>query len=442
MTPVLDKYRRATIDKVFTNPLLLLLLAVCVGGERTTYADENATTEVVEVEGAGVDVESARKDACRQAVRQVVGAYLGDKTVVENDELIEDKVIALSSGFVEKVEPIKERKADGLVRVKIRATVRKTKVIESLKKNKLSVAKVDGLSLEGQLDTTNDQRQGAADLIQAAFDGFPAKWFDVETEGKARLGERKDGEPVPLLVTLRIKPDLEAFVASATKLDEALKATQRPHGEFQVDNAKMKWVQDRAQAQAKAGERLRQMILDPNRREEQQCKVLAIDFFDDDGNFPPELLAYPGTHEFRPCIVDQNTIPVVFPVKFFADGKRSTWHWYGLKVDEVLRFVKPRRKKKVKCQTVLLNEKGQEIAVDSWEIGNLGIGGMDAFEDWQVADSSSSYRFSVALAPALLHRQNGGQGFDWIVSQFTCERPFLLESNEVRTVKQVKATLE
>jgi hypothetical protein len=119
--------------------LLGCLLAVPTGrGE-----DADGRVKTVEISGAGTDVKSAAKDACRESVRQVVGVYVNAETRTENDDLIEDKVISLSSGFVEKSETLKKSAADGLVKVRIRATVRISKVIKSCKANKISVADTD-----------------------------------------------------------------------------------------------------------------------------------------------------------------------------------------------------------------------------------------------------------------------------------------------------------
>lgn len=90
----------------------ILVLGALLGGpaNATLAFGQGAVggnTKVVEVSGAGADVESAKNDACREAVRQVVGSYVASKTRTENDDLIEDKVISLSAGFVEKVEALK-----------------------------------------------------------------------------------------------------------------------------------------------------------------------------------------------------------------------------------------------------------------------------------------------------------------------------------------------
>lgn len=177
-----------------SSGLLLVFIFVATW---TQGADSDAQVKVVEVSGSGIDVESAERDAYRAAVRQVVGAYVTTATRTENDELIEDKVISVSSGWVEKAETLKQSSADGLVKVRIRAAVRISEVIESLKSNNITVANIDGQALHAELLTKRDQRKGEAELAATAFDGFPAKWFKASKAGEPRLGNRGDDGETP-----------------------------------------------------------------------------------------------------------------------------------------------------------------------------------------------------------------------------------------------------
>jgi hypothetical protein len=169
---MISTYRLKAISRMACVACGLIALQIDGSFNSPVALADDATDsklKVVEVSGAGADIEGAKKDACREAVRQVVGAYVNSQTRTENDELIEDKVISLSSGFVETIETLKESQADGLTRVRIRATVRISKVLDSLKANKISVADVDGASLGAELLTKNDQRKGEAELIAAAL---------------------------------------------------------------------------------------------------------------------------------------------------------------------------------------------------------------------------------------------------------------------------------
>ena len=404
--------------------ILATLLYGPLGGT-TALADDpgSSKVKVVEVSGAGTDVESAEKDAYREAVRQVVGAYVNAVTRTENDELIEDNVISLSSGFVEKSETLKKSAADGLVKVRIRATVRISKVLDTLKANKISIADVDGQSLGAELLTKSDQRKGEAELIAAAFEGFPAKWFKASVHGKPRLSDRTDGTEIPVIVTILIEPDLDAFMASATKLDEALKATERAHGEFEVDGAQSGF--DRT-SQQKASERLRSLVAEQAVGSGWRPEATALFFIDGRNAFPNDL------HQCPP----QGICRLTFPLKFYGGGKRSTWTWYGVTNKDTVTYFKPLVGRGMTCRTSLTDADGRDIAVESWEISTAGIGGDSLSDDYPLG--SNWYFRTVAIAPAVIPRIE----IDGLFPQFTCERRFVLSEDEVRQLAKVSISLK
>jgi hypothetical protein len=421
-----------------THFILRALIAVLIGwGPKCCVAvaeDANdSKVRVVEVSGAGTDIENAKKDACREAVRQVVGTYVNSQTRTENDELLEDKVISLSSGFVEKIETLKESQADGLTRVRIRATVRISKVLDSLQANKIAVADVDAASLGAELLTKNDQRKGEAELIAAAFEGFPAKWFKATVAGKPKLGDGGDGPDVKLTVTLSIEPDLDGFIASSTKLDEAFKATDRHHGEFEVSAATLGSGMTAATSRDSATNFLANHCgLDQN------SKVAAVTFINGQAAFPELLRSYPLASISGQRLMPPGLIPVTFPVKIRGNGKQATWHWYGLKVPEAIKYLAPLFRKPLTCRTALLDSNGDEIAIETCSVPVLGVGGMKHWEEWQANDFNN--QAAVAVAPAAVVGNH--TSIDWLIPTFTCERTITLEQDDVRRLVKVAVSLK
>jgi hypothetical protein len=417
------------ISRTFVIPRwVITLMFGLFPGDHTLWAEDSIApnTKVVEVSGAGTDIESAKKDACREAVRQVVGAYVNSQARTENDELIEDKVISLSSGFVEKIETLKESSADGLTRVRIRATVRISKVLDSLKENKISFVDVDGASLGAELLTKSDQRKGEAELIAAAFEGFPAKWFTASIQGKPRLGERRDGASIPVIVTVVIGPDYDTFTATAAKLDEALKATGRPHGDFQVDQRKCECTR---LTPSEAAKFLRHDIIREGRFD-LLSEATPLTCIDGDQAFPKELVYFNNSGAAFPRIMPEGFQPLMFPVRFFGNGMRSTWKWYAMPCDDAVKYCAPYLDATLRCDTVLIDQAGQEIGIDSWELVGLGIGGAKL--------SQRQTDQTVAVAPAVIPRQ----GVSRMFSKFSCERTFLLEEDEVRKLSKVSVSLK
>ena len=190
-------------------------------------SDYKGELMTVTTEGVGVDKKSAEEDAWRSAIRQVVGGYVDSETIVENDQLIRDKVITLSSAYVERATTKRTSNQDGLFYVTVEAAVRVTKLLDTLEQHSVAIARVDPKSIQdatAQAQTQEEQEQARVALIARALRKYPETCMKVSIEGKPEISKTA--------VTFRIKaePDMEAFAAVADKLVEALTSTTRRNG--------------------------------------------------------------------------------------------------------------------------------------------------------------------------------------------------------------------
>ena len=64
-------------------------------------AADPANLVTVQAKGQGETVDAAKKDAVRNAIKTAVGELVDAKTLVENDELVEDRILTLSNAMVE-----------------------------------------------------------------------------------------------------------------------------------------------------------------------------------------------------------------------------------------------------------------------------------------------------------------------------------------------------
>jgi len=187
--------------------------------EPKATADE--ATPVV-VEGVGVSVEEARKDAIRNAVSKAVGDMVDAETLVENDELVKDQILTYSNGYVDSMEVL-STKADeeGLVRLRIRAYVRRTKLQAKLTEVIQTEADADGDSLFAELISRQDSIENAGKMFEKVFAEYRE---DLLLEAGTVM--REDGRPevevdpgsgsVKVMVRLSVKDDAwEAWEKSA-----------------------------------------------------------------------------------------------------------------------------------------------------------------------------------------------------------------------------------
>ncbi len=159
--------------------------------------NDNPNNEIVVVEGIGDTMADAKKDAMRNAVEQVVGALVDAQTRVENDELIE-QILTASGAYIEKSEVLSAKKENGLVTIKLRATVVKMSLTKKLKLGGggQTIA-VDGSNLVDLASSKVDAEKSGA-MFLANFlkkEEFPYSLLDTKVVGQPQIAQ-KGGEVI------------------------------------------------------------------------------------------------------------------------------------------------------------------------------------------------------------------------------------------------------
>ena len=184
-------------------------------------SSSNETASVMEVIAAGVGLskEEAQKDAYRNAVRQVVGLYVDSQTLVENDELIEDKILSASNGVVRtaKTIPSSVNEQDGLWRLRARVTVEVTGVTSRLAEAKVIKQKIDGESMFAKALSKVEKKQSTEELLKELFAELP-NMVKLSLQGAPDY-DTNTGE---LIYTVELTPDIEAYREFLPRLTKAL----------------------------------------------------------------------------------------------------------------------------------------------------------------------------------------------------------------------------
>lgn len=185
------------------------------------------------VNGVGVSKEDAEKDAYRNAIRQVVGAYVDAETIIANDEIIKDKVITLSSAYVERAATKSAIQENGLFKVTIDATIRITKLLDSLKQHNVSIVEIDPSAVQDAIAkalTQEEQAKGAEELLARALGNYPENCLRAVVDGKPTFTKNA------IQFRIKIEPDMEAFAAVADKVSQSLGADGRRQGLLRNDS--------------------------------------------------------------------------------------------------------------------------------------------------------------------------------------------------------------
>ena len=176
-------------------------------------------SQLIEVvaEGTGETKKNALKDAFRSAVQRVVGAYVDAETLIKNDELVEDKVLIYSDGFVKTYETISEQEKNGLITIKIRAKIERRSVIDKLKAVNITTRKIDGQGLFAEIVTNMAAKKDATALLKKALADFPTL-VTAESAGKPKF----DQETSEFVIDVLLKVDTKAYAAHQQRLEEVL----------------------------------------------------------------------------------------------------------------------------------------------------------------------------------------------------------------------------
>lgn len=239
-----ESFRRA-----FLAPLILVALAHFVllpsafgqsnvpksaasDSSKQTTGKDSGLQEVI-AEGAGASPSEALKDAFRNAVRQVVGTVVDAETLVSNDEIVNDKVLTYSDGFIKTYDKVEgsEKQAGGIHRVKIKAKVERRSVVAKLKAANIAVKEVDGKGLFAEAVTKLEAEEVSSELLAKALNGFPANVIKATVSGKPRLLD-KDVNRANVEIDVHISADLERYEVLQKQLVEILRKVAVQKGTF------------------------------------------------------------------------------------------------------------------------------------------------------------------------------------------------------------------
>lgn len=138
-------------------------------------------TKTVEVYGRGFTEASALKDAARNAVTYVVGQYIDAQTITQNESDINDKIIAVSSGFVEDLKIVAgPEKEGGSTILRAQAKVKMEQIRQRITSFSAAETAVDAKAEKAKRSTKTTNRRALADLvIKTAYDAIKTIKIDI-----------------------------------------------------------------------------------------------------------------------------------------------------------------------------------------------------------------------------------------------------------------------
>jgi hypothetical protein len=159
------------------------------------------STKLITVTGLGLTPESAEKQAITDAVKQAVGAYIDANTLVENEEVVRDRILSVSNGFVKEYKhaaPAKKRE-DGLYEITIIATVETNQIVQKLKESNLIKGEVAGQNLWAEASTKVMNAQDAVKMLEEKLPEFIKNSVTITPlgqDGKPQVAADSSGKTI------------------------------------------------------------------------------------------------------------------------------------------------------------------------------------------------------------------------------------------------------
>lgn len=159
----------------------------------------------VNVQGRGATEEQARQNAFRTAVEQSVGSLNLRQSERVDNNIIQDKQLIYSSGFVEKYKDLKvERLADDTWTISMTVWVKPSNLADGLIGKTQDTSTIDGIRQSNLLDSRDHERQTATDLLRAVLSKWPGQGVTIERPHETEIHYSADRNAVFVIPYLRV----------------------------------------------------------------------------------------------------------------------------------------------------------------------------------------------------------------------------------------------
>jgi|GEM_PF-4603135 len=184
------------------NRKLVLPVSLCI----VAFAARAEETVVVRVTGVGITVEAAERNAYIAAVREAVGTFVDSQTMVENNDVLFDKILTMSSGYIKDHKTItaaRKRKEDDLYETIIEAQVVTSKLRDDLRGANIVTEKLPSDQIQSEAITKITSAQEATRVLD--------EWLPDALLGllKAELID-ENGQPGAKAIRPQTMPDIKS----------------------------------------------------------------------------------------------------------------------------------------------------------------------------------------------------------------------------------------
>jgi hypothetical protein len=199
---------------------LLLMVASFHAISEDQQSASNELRPVV-VTGAGLSADAALKNAFTIAVEQTVGTLVDAKTLVSQNDKIEEQVITASNGFVKSYQIVRQWNEGGLIHCRITAQVKVQELQEKLETAKIATVAAHGPNLAARIYTQEAAHEGAKQLLAKYLAALPEQCLRVSA-GEVTPANTQQLRTHRLKVPLALWVEQQAYATATNQIKMVL----------------------------------------------------------------------------------------------------------------------------------------------------------------------------------------------------------------------------
>jgi len=190
----------------------MLLICLCLGLGCASSNSEMAGQEhakrqnTINVVGTGATKDEAIQDALRTAVERAVGVYIFSKTEVENFQVVKDKIISSSRGYVNNYTIVKEDQKEGMIFLTLDVDVNVSSIKATVRKDIKSVTIDEALKDYSLVKQRMDRLKKAEEIVNAIVMRPIDEAYTVDFVGYEIKSVRRDRAVIDFYVKLALNP--------------------------------------------------------------------------------------------------------------------------------------------------------------------------------------------------------------------------------------------
>jgi len=154
--------------------LLAVLVTACASTTTTTQlatSNNNNPSQEIHVTGVGVTVDEAKQNGFKTAIEYVVGTVLVSEKVALNNQLVKNKIVDYSAGYIDSYKILSTTQVDKNIALSMNVVVKSSHIAEMILGERNSM-NLDGEQIVSKYESLLNLRTQQEKLLKTVLDNY------------------------------------------------------------------------------------------------------------------------------------------------------------------------------------------------------------------------------------------------------------------------------